>query len=42
MKSKKMEKLEKTAPIPFNVALKRVWATPPQPKIAKKKAKKQK
>jgi hypothetical protein len=31
-------KIEKDAPqMPFNEALKLVWASPPQPKIAKKK-----
>jgi hypothetical protein len=30
-------KIEKDSPqMPFNEALKRVWASPPQPKIAKK------
>jgi hypothetical protein len=34
---------QENAPVPFNDALKRVWASPPQPKIAKKKkVKKQK
>jgi hypothetical protein len=32
--------LKRDAPqMPFNEALKRVWASPPQPKIAKNKAK---
>jgi hypothetical protein len=31
---------DQDAPVPFDVALKKVWASPPQPKKAKKKAKK--
>jgi hypothetical protein len=39
-KTLKMPKREELPQLPFNEALKQVWASPPQPKIAKKKAQK--
>jgi hypothetical protein len=38
-KTLKQDQKRDVPQMPFNEALKRVWASPPQPKFAKKKAK---
>jgi hypothetical protein len=40
--AKSPKKKDELAPVPFNTALKRVWASPPQHKTTKKKAVKKK